>query len=126
MAEYDETEDIDLLLRSSLRGDQTNSTPSANTAMGGSHMHPESDDSETRRRRTRLGDNSCDELHPLTEEEQSNEQRAALQLNAAIPEKARTPLQKKIGTRIDQDLWEDCDRGIAAQMRLTGTHVTCG
>ena len=45
-------------------------------------------------------------------------------LNAVIPERSRTPLQKKVQTRIDQDLWKDCDRGIAAQRRLTGTHVS--
>ena len=116
MTEYDESDDIADLLRSSL-GEQANNattTPSEN---------PEADDpSESRRRRTRLDFN--DELKLLTEEEHSDEQRAAL-LNAAIPEKARTSLQKKIGSRVDTDLWKDCDRGIAAQRRLTGTHVTC-
>ena len=120
MEEYGESEDIDLLLRSSLRGDETNATQSSATTSG---SHPESDDLETRRRRIRLGDNAFEALYPITEEQQSDEQRAAL-LNAAIPEKSRTPLQKKISTRIDQDLWKDCDRGIAAQRRLTGTHGT--
>ena len=115
MSEYDESDDIADLLRSSLR-EQANATttpPSEN---------PEADDSESsRRRRTRL--DFGDDLKPLTEEQPSDEQRAAL-LNAAILEKARTSLQKKIGTRVDTDLWKDCDRGIAAQRRLTGTHVT--
>ena len=120
MAEYDDSDDIKALLRSSFRGEQANAaTPLENTTTSG--PHPESDDSETRRRRMRLNFN--DELKLLTEEEQSDEQRAAL-LNAAIPEKARTPLQKKIGSRIETDLWKDCDRGIAAQRRLTGTHVS--
>ena len=116
MSEYDESDDIADLLRSSLR-EQANATqtpPSEN---------PEADETESsRRRRTRL--DFSDELKSLTttEEQQSDEQRAAL-LNAAIPEKARTSLQKKIGTRVDIDLWKDCDRGIAAQRRLTGTHV---
>ena len=91
MTEYDESDDIADLLRSSL-GEQANNattTPSEN---------PEADDaSESRRRRTRLDFN--DDLKPLTEEQQSDEQRAAL-LNAAIPEKARTSLQKKIGSRV--------------------------
>ena len=114
MTDYDESDDIVDLLSSSLR-EQANATqtpPSEN---------PEADETESsRRRRTRL--DFSDELKPLTEEQQSDEQRAAL-LNAAIPEKARTSLQKKIGTRVDIDLWKDCDRGIAAQRRLTGTHV---
>ena len=44
-------------------------------------------------------------------------------LNSAIPEKSRTPMGGKIQSRIDKDLWKDRDRGIAAQRRLTGTHV---
>ena len=117
MSEYDDSDDIADLLRSSLR-EQANATqdtpPSEN---------PEApDDSEAqRRRRTRL--DFSDEIKLPTDEQQSDEQRAAL-LNAAIPEKARTSLQKKVATRVNTDLWKDCDRGIAAQRRLTGTHVT--
>ena len=75
MTEYDDSDGIADLLRSSLREQANNATttPSEN---------PESDESESRRRRTRLDFND-----ELTEEEQSDEQRAAL-LNAAIPEKA--------------------------------------
>ena len=118
MSEYDESDDIADLLRSSLR-EQANATQQDTP----SSENPEApvDSEASRRRRARLDFN--DELKPLTEEQQSDEQRAAL-LNAAIPEKARTSLQKKVATRVDTDLWKDCDRGIAAQRRLTGTHVT--
>ena len=95
MDEYDETEDIDNLLRSALRGDSANATSVVTT--GGSH--PESEDSATRRRRIRLGKNAFGELHPLTEEKQSDEERAVL-LNSAIPEKSRTPLQNEIQSQI--------------------------
>ena len=114
MSEYDESDDIADLLRSSLR-EQANATQQKKP----SSENPEApDDSEAqRRRRTRL--DFSDELKPLTEEQQSDEQRAAL-LNAAIPEKARTSLQKKVATRVDTDLWKDCDRGIAAQSHVCG------
>ena len=45
-------------------------------------------------------------------------------LNSAIPERSRTPMRTKAKARIDTDLWKDCDRGIAAQRPLTGTHVS--
>ena len=70
MAEYDKTKDIDILLRSALRGDPANATQSSVTT-GGSQ--PESEDSATRRRRIRLGENAFESLHPLTEEQQSDE-----------------------------------------------------
>ena len=119
MDEYDEVEDIEALLRSAVRGDSTNNTSST----ADDEQQPVAEDSATRRRRIRLGDNAFGSLHPLSEEQQADEERAAL-LNAAIPERSRTPLQKKTQTRIDQDLWKHCDRGIAAQRRLTGTHVS--
>ena len=87
MDEYDEAEDIESLLRSAVRGDSANTSSAT-----GDEQHPEAEDSATRRRRIRLGDNAFSSLHPLSEEQQSDEERAAL-LNAAIPERSRTPLQ---------------------------------
>ena len=118
MDDYHESEDIENLLRSALRGEQAN----ASSTVAGAPAD-DSEESATRRRRIRLGDNSFDKLHPLSEEEQADEQRAAM-LNSAIPEKPGTPMGSKIQSRIDKDLWKDCDRGIAAQRRLTGTHVS--
>ena len=116
MAEYDESDEIDALLRSALRGDQTNVT---DTVTGAQTPAAESEEAAARRRRIRFDD----ELRPLSEEEQSDEARAAL-LNSAIPERSRTPMETKAKARIDTDLWKDCDRGIAAQRRLTGIHVS--
>ena len=117
MGEYDESEDIESLLRSAVRGENQSSTTTDST-------QPEAEDSATRRRSIRPGDNAFDSLHPLSEEQQSisDEERAALH-NAAIPDKSQTPLQKKVQTRTDQDLWKDCDRGISAQRCLTGTRL---
>ena len=87
MNEYDEAEDIEALLRSAVRGD-----PSNNTSTIDDEQQPDAEDSATRRRRIRLGDNAFSSLQPLSEESQADEERAAL-LNAAIPERSRTPLQ---------------------------------
>jgi hypothetical protein len=43
-------------------------------------------------------------------------------LNSAIPEQSKTPAGNK-QTLLERDLWADCDRGMAAQRRLTGTSV---
>ena len=43
-------------------------------------------------------------------------------LNSAIPEQSKTPAGNK-QTPLERDLWADCDRGMAAQRRLTGTNV---
>ena len=43
-------------------------------------------------------------------------------LRQGIPANAKTPKGDGIGA-LERDLWEDCDRGMAAQRRLTGTHV---
>ena len=66
MAEYDESDDIDALLRSALRGDQTNVT---DTVTGAQTPAAESEEAAARRRRTRFED----DLRPLSEEEQSDE-----------------------------------------------------
>jgi hypothetical protein len=116
MEEYDESDDIDALLRSALRGDQTSVT---DTVTGAPTPAAESDDAAARRRRIRFDE----DLKPLSEEEQADEARAAM-LNSAIPERSRTPMESKAKARIDTDLWKDCDRGIAAQRRLTGIHVS--
>ena len=117
MAGYDESDEIDALLRSTLRGDQTNVTDTVTCAQTPAAV--ESEEAAARRRQIRFED----DLRPLSEEEQSDEARAAM-LNSAIPEKSRTPMETKGKARIDTDLWKDCDRGIAAQRRLTGIHVS--
>ena len=116
MAEYDESDDIESLLRSAVRGDSANASDTG----AGAPTPAAEDDTAARRRRIRF---EADDLHPLSEEEQADEARAAL-LNSSIPEKSRTPMGSKAQSRIDRDLWKDCDRGIAAQRRLTGTHVS--
>ena len=116
MADYDESDDIESLLRSAVRGDHAN----ASDTEAGAPTPAADDDPATRRRRIRF---ESDDLQPLSEEEQADEARAAL-LNSSIPEKSRTPMGIKSQARIDRDLWKDCDRGIAAQRRLTGTHVS--
>ena len=116
MADYDESDDIESLLRSAVRGDHANASDTG----AGAPTPAAEDDTAARRRRIRF---EADDLHPLSEEEQADEARAAL-LNSSIPEKSRTPMGSKAQSRIDRDLWKDCDRGIAAQRRLTGTHVS--
>ena len=103
MDAYDESEDIENRLRSALRGEQANA--GAATVAGG--QSADSEESATRRRRIRFGDNAFAELHPLSEEEHTDKARAAM-LNSAIPEESRTPMGSKAQTRIDKDLWKDC------------------
>ena len=43
-------------------------------------------------------------------------------LNSGIPEQSKTPAGNK-QSLLERDLWADCDRGMAAQRRLTGTNV---
>ena len=117
MAGYDDSEDIESLLRSAVRADQTNAS---DTEAAGAPTPAADDESATRRRRIRF---ETGDFRPLSEEEQADEARAAL-LNSSIPEKSRTPMGSKSKSRLDLDLWKDCDRGIAAQRRLTGTHVS--
>ena len=80
MDDYYESDEIDALLRSTLRGDQTNVTDTVTGVQTPSAA--ESEEAAARRRRIRFED----DLRPLSEEEQSDEARAAM-LNSAIPEK---------------------------------------
>ena len=120
MDPYDESANIDTLLRSSLRGDQANQ---ADVVAPGA---PDSADTAARRRRIRIGENAFEQvegLRPLPEDQQLDEERAAF-LRAAVPEAARTPINARAVPQLDRDLWADCDRCIEAQRGLTGTHVS--
>ena len=114
MANYDESDDIDALLRSSLRGDETNPP----VVDGGA---PESAETAARRRRIRF-DDSLDEGTELSDELRAELERAAM-ARATIPDSSKKAIPSKESARVNTDLWKDCDRGIAAQKRLTGTHV---
>ena len=93
MNEYDEAEDIEALLRSAVRGDPSNNTSSTTD----DEHQPDAEDSATRRRRIRLGENALGSLQPLSEESQADEERAAL-LNAAIPERSDTSTEENTST----------------------------
>ena len=71
MAGYDESDDIESLLRSAVRGDQTN----ASDTEAGAPTPAADDEAAIRRRRIRF---EAGDLRPLSEEEQADEARAAL------------------------------------------------
>ena len=109
---------------SALRGE---SSVNGTSAVAADHdgSQPESDDSATRQRRIRPGDNAFEKPQPLSENHQPDEERSRAALpNSAIPEKSRTHLQSKVHSRIDRDLWKECGWGIAAQRRPAGTHAS--
>ena len=119
MEEYGESADIEPLLRSSLRDEQTN--PVGDAAAAGA---PESAETVARRRRIRLGENAFEDgLPPVSEEQHLDEERADF-LRAAVPKVAWTLIGARAVPRLDRDLWADCDRGVEAQRRLMGTHVS--
>ena len=117
MDNYDESQDIDALLRSSLRDGQPQNPPGVDG--GGA----ESAETAARRRRIRFDIESLDDGEDLSDEQQAELERAAM-ANESIPDSSKKPIPSKASARIDNDLWKDCDRGIAAQRRLTGTHVS--
>ena len=117
MENYDESQDIDALLRSSLRDGQPQNTPGVDG--GGA----ESAETAARRRRIRFDIESLDDGEVLSDEQQAELERAAM-ANETIPDSSRKPIPSKESARIDTGLWKHCDRGIAAQRRLTGTHVS--
>ena len=116
MDTYDESQDIDALLRSSLSGEQTN-PPRVGGGVAGSA------ETSARRRRIRFDIDSLDGGQPLSDQQQSELERAAM-LSATIPDSSKQPIPSKESARIDTDLWRDCARSSAAQRRLTGTVLT--
>ena len=117
MDSYNESHDIDALLRSSQRDGQTQNPPGVD---GGA---AESADTAARRCRIRFDITSLNDGQDLSDEQQAELERAAM-LNATIPDSPKKAIPSKESARINTDLWRDCDRGIAAQRRLTGTHVS--
>lgn len=84
MEGYDESQDIDALLRSSLRIEPTNPP-----GVGGGA--PESEETAARRQRIRAGDANLEDIQPLctlSDEQQAVDERAAM-LRAAMPEASR-------------------------------------
>ena len=92
MDEYDETSNIESLLWSAVRGDSANQL-----SMTADNPQPEAEDLATRQRRIWIGNNAFDSLHPLMEEQQSNEERVAL-LNAVMPEVTDTSTKESTDT----------------------------
>ena len=84
MEGYNESQDIDALLRSSLRDGQTNPP-------GGEDSAPKSAEAAARRRRIRFVDTNLDDGQHLCDEQRADEEREAL-LNAAILESSQTPI----------------------------------
>ena len=117
MDSYDESHDIDALLRSSQRDGQTQHPPGVE---GGA---AESAETAARRRRIRFDITSLDDGQDMSDEQQAELERAAM-LNATTPDSSKKAIPRKESARIDTGLWRDCDRGIAAQRRLTGTCVS--
>ena len=65
---------------------------------------------------------SLDDGQELSDELRAELERAAM-ARATIPDSSKKAIPSKESARVNTDLWKDCDRGIAAQKRLTGTHV---
>ena len=117
MDSYDESQDIDALLRSSLKDGQPQNPP------GVDGSDAESAETAARRRLRRFDITNLEDGQELSDEQQAELERAAM-ANATIPDSSKKAIPSKESARIDTDLWKDCDRGVAAQRRLTGTHVS--
>ena len=96
MDNYDESNDIDALLRSSLRGEETN-PPGVDGGVA------ESAETAARRRRISFDIESLDDGEVLSDEQQAELERAAM-ANELIPDSSKKPIPSRASARIDNDL----------------------